>query len=162
MSIHINVTGLPVPQGSKRAFINRYSGRANIVENNAAGLHTWRNDVRAAALENGETIPAGEPVSAGIIFYLPRPKSHYGTGRNADLIKPSAPDVPAGKPDLDKLVRGVLDALTSAGTYTDDSRVVLLVTSKRYADGRGPGAEITLTAWSSIITLEDEDLEFTI
>ena len=40
------------------------------------------------------------------------------------------------KPDLDKLTRAVLDSLTDAGVFTDDSRVVWLNVAKVAATGR--------------------------
>jgi Holliday junction resolvase RusA-like endonuclease len=67
-----------------------------------------------------------------------RPKAHYGSGRNADKLKDSAPAFPLGKPDVDKLSRGVMDALTGI-IFRDDSCVVTKRASKRY--GR-PGVAI--------------------
>lgn len=84
------------------------------------------------------------PVLVDAVFYLPRPKSHYGTGRNTSRLKDSAPLVPTTKPDSDKILRSTLDALTSAQAYRDDSQVVDVQARKRYADGRPPGAEITV------------------
>jgi crossover junction endodeoxyribonuclease RusA len=48
------------------------------------------------------------------------------------------------RPDLDKLVRGVFDALTGV-CFTDDSRIVALQAGKRIAEiGEGPGVNITI------------------
>ena len=69
-------------------------------------------------------------------FYLPRPKGHHGTGKNAGIVKASAPRFPATKPDIDKLTRSTLDALGEAGVWADDSQVVRLSVSKDYADTR--------------------------
>ena len=58
------------------------------------------------------------PVKADIEFVFPRPKSHYGSGKNADVLKPSAPKhcVSRGNGDIDKLSRSTLDGLSvSAG-----------------------------------------------
>ena len=38
-------------------------------------------------------------------FRFVRPKSHYGTGRNAKKLKPSAPPHHTQKPDATKLLR---------------------------------------------------------
>lgn len=66
-------------------------------------------------------------------FYLPRPKRPLY-------------DVPAVKPDADKLARSILDALEGAGTLTNDSRVTHLQATKHYADDHNPtGAHITIT-----------------
>ena len=40
------------------------------------------------------------------------------------------------KPDLDKLTRSVLDSLTDAGIFTDDSRVVAIDACKITSVGR--------------------------
>jgi crossover junction endodeoxyribonuclease RusA len=77
--------------------------------------------------------PFFEPVLIALTFKLHRPLSHYGSGKNARLVKPSAPKHPAKVPDIDKLTRAVLDALTSI-VWVDDSQVVRLTASKVYVD----------------------------
>ena len=76
---------------------------------------------------------------AGI--YFPRPRAHYGTGRNANRLKDSAPLWHDKRPDVDKLARAVLDAITESGTLRDDCQVVALSARKRYGP---PGVAITL------------------
>src|SRR5690606_36155780 len=102
------VPGDPAPQGSKR-----YLGDGRMVESSKR-VAPWRADIRTEA----ETVmnPRHEalgaaPVYVQLDFYLSRPESHNGTGRNAQKIKASAPKCP-GRPDVDKLARAVLDALT--------------------------------------------------
>lgn len=96
----------------------------------------WRRDVRDATLEvmqdGFEPFDNDTPLRVKLTFRLRRPKSHYGTGRNADKLKPSAPSYPAKRPDLDKLVRSTLDGLGESALYDDDSRIVELAVSKRY------------------------------
>ena len=53
-------------------------------------------------------------VSLRCEFVFPRPLSHYGTGKNATKLKPSAPRYHVKTPDLDKLVRGVCDSIGDA------------------------------------------------
>jgi len=108
-AIQFFVHGLPVPQGSKKVI-----GR-NVIEMADARLRSWRQDVASTAksVMAQEGAEAGiEPVDVRLMFFLPRPQGHYGSGRNANRLKPSAPATPAVHPDLDKLVRSVLDALT--------------------------------------------------
>ncbi len=152
-TLQINVTGTPAPQGSKRAFVVK--NRAVVVDDNKPTLRSWRQDVRAAALEaiyatTWATLDG--PITILVTFYLPRPRGHYGTGTNAHRIKPSAPQFPAVKPDIDKLARSTLDALGEAQAWTDDSRVVVLGATKQYADNRPPGAEIQISACTPLIT----------
>ncbi len=69
-------------------------------------------------------------------FRMPRPKS-----------TPKATPAAVKRPDLDKLARAVLDAITGT-VLVDDSQVVDLSASKRLAEvGESPGALISV--WPS-------------
>ena len=126
------VIGRPAPQGSKR----HIGGGRMIESSKAAG--PWREAVRAetaAVMATGGYRPPIEgPVQVALTFVLPRPRGHYGTGRNAARIRDSAPKWPAGKPDIDKLTRAVLDGITAGGAIRDDSQVVLLAACKEFGD----------------------------
>lgn len=136
------VPGVPRPQGSKRPFRNQHSGKIAMVES-SKHVKTWRDDIRGALLDR---LPAAAPftcpVSVRLVFTMPRPKGHYRTGRNAHLLRDTAPPLPIGKPDVDKLIRAVLDAVGSAGVYVDDSQVTQVLGIKRY--GRTPGVLIEI------------------
>lgn len=119
----IVVHGLPAPQGSKR-----HVGNGVMIESSKK-VKPWRQDVVAAALEviesygwTWETLDGCLHVR--MVFSFTRPKSHYRTGRNAHLLRADAPAQPQGTPDLDKLARSTCDALTTAGAWKDDARVV--------------------------------------
>ena len=111
--------GDPVSQGSMSVF----KGRA--VHSNNAKLKAWRTIVNQAAAEAGMK-PLPLPVSVNLKFHLKRPK----TVNRA---------VPSVKPDLDKLVRAVLDAMTGVG-YDDDSQVIRITARKLYG----------VTAWVEV------------
>lgn len=128
--------GIPVPQGSKRVFHGR------LVDVNHGRLRDWRALVAAAITDASPVIHSGA-IFVKLDFYLPRPQGHYGTGRNAETLKPSAPLVPTTKPDLDKLVRACLDAMTGMA-FRDDSQVAALLARKWYADDRPPGVHIEI------------------
>ena len=70
-----------------------------------------------------------------LMFTLTRPKGHYGTGRNAGKLKPSAPEHPTTQPDMDKMLRAVQDGLTHIA-WQDDSQVVFAKIGKRYCETR--------------------------
>jgi len=108
-----------------------------------AAVYQWRAQVQQAVAEQMSD-PFPGPVEVRLGFSLPRPQSHYGTGRNAGRIKASAPTWPAQMPDLDKLVRAVLDACTDAGLWRDDSQVCALQAAKLYTP-TNPGVHITIT-----------------
>lgn len=130
------VAGKPEPQGSKRAMRHNGNGPIIMLDDNPR-TKVWRATVRDAALremrESGwETTESAVQVIA--TFYMDRPKGHYGTGRNAHHVKASSPTWPTTKPDTDKLARALLDALTAAGVYRDDSQVTTLLVTKCYAE----------------------------
>ena len=118
------VVGIPAPQGSKRAFVR--GGRVSLVES-CARVKPYRALVSLAASQARTDPPTRLPVGIGITFVFVRPKSHY-TSKGA--LRAGAPTHP-GKPDIDKLCRAVLDALTGI-LYHDDAQVVSLSATKRY------------------------------
>jgi Holliday junction resolvase RusA-like endonuclease len=133
MSITITVYGLPAPQGSK-SFKGMRGGHAVMVES-SKNVKPWREAVKWAAIEHAKGVRLKGPVILTIAFTMPKPK------------KP-AYSVPATKPDLSKLLRSTEDALTDAGIWEDDARVVCCAMSKVYPGHPGsldtPGAIITI------------------
>lgn len=131
-SVTFTVRGFPAPQGSKRAIVNRYSGKAALIESSKR-VKPWRADVREAAITamGDPMFMLRGPLYVELEFRLPRPKGHYRTGIHAGELKPSAPEHLAGKPDIDKLARAVLDAITGI-VWTDDAQVTQLHAVKRY------------------------------
>ena len=132
----IRVFGTPAPQGSKR-----HVGNGVLIESSAK-VKPWRQDVRAAALEADAHFDG--PVSLTVGFLLRRPASHFRTGRNAHLLRDSAPAYPGKKPDIDKLLRSTLDGLGESGIWRDDAQVVRVRAEKLYADHEPVGAHITI------------------
>jgi len=121
------VQGHPVPQGSKR-----HVGGGRMVEQ--ANIKPWRLSIAWEASQLFSE-PLEGPVVLDLLFSLKRPKGHYGTGRNAGVLKPRCVDLrPVTRPDVDKLCRAVGDALTGVA-YRDDSQVVDLIARKVYAEG---------------------------
>lgn len=149
-TLTLQVYGTPTPQGSKIAV-----AKGILRDDNPLGLKTWREDVKLAALRALDDSPSWErtypAVSGHFTFTLARPKAHYGTGRNALLLKANAPHLHASKPDLDKLLRSTWDALKTAGAYTDDALLAQVWAMKAYTSTTSnhgimdrPGAHIVL------------------
>ena len=132
------VPGRPAPQGSKKSV-----GRGRFVEASKY-LPAWRKAVTEfaiyAATEHSWE-PLHGPVTLEVVFYIERPST-------INVNKRPHPVVP---PDIDKLVRGVSDALSDAGVWGDDAQVVKLVAFKRYADNHEQGAFV------SVSTLDEND-----
>ena len=54
------------------------------------------------------------------------------------------------KPDLDNLVKAVMDACTMLGFWSDDKQVATISTLKRFVHGdEFPGADVTISTLSS-------------
>lgn len=139
----IVVYGDPAPQGSK-SFKGIHGGRAVLAESSKR-VAPWRQDVKAAAeseiIRYDDWMPLDCPLVLVVVFTLPAPQS---------LPKRRA-SYPSKLPDLSKLVRSTEDALTAAGVWKDDARVVECRAIKTYpADTlgahpdalRSPGAVI--------------------
>jgi Holliday junction resolvase RusA-like endonuclease len=148
MTISFLVLGTPAPKGSSRAILIR--GRAVNVPGgsnaNRTKLKSWDASVRERALEQlgerTEPLFVGKPLSVELQFLLARPSGHWGTKG----LKPSAPIAPATKPDADKLARSTLDSLTGL-VFDDDSRIVSLMVTKRYAAPGQEGCFITVNEY---------------
>ena len=126
--IAFRVTGTAAPQGSKR-----HVGGGRMIEMSKA-LGPWRERVHAKAVETmAGAAPTTLPVRLSVRFTFMRPRSHYRSGKNQHLVKPSAPPVMMGAPDLSKLVRAIEDALTGV-VFRDDALVVQLYAEKLYGE----------------------------
>lgn len=147
------VPGIPKPKGSMKCVGKRGKVKHKLLEqvDNTA----WRRRVTLA----GAKLPVQGitgPVGLSVTFTLPRPQSHYGTGRNAHRLKPDAPAWPTGHGtgDWEKLARIIGDAWQTkggAGVLADDAQIVNGTVWKCYPDTRGcpdrrdqPGAVIRL------------------
>ena len=124
------VAGEPQPKGSTRAFVVK--GRPIITSSNK-NLKAWEQRI---AHEAQAHIPAGfcDGESAYIvdcIFEFAEPKSHAKAYRYYHRTRP----------DADKLLRAVLDALTDI-TWHDDAQVVTATCIKGY--GWRPGVTVVI------------------
>ena len=110
------VKGRPVPQGSLK-FIQ---GRP--IHARATDLAIWRADIaRNAELSGYRPVDGAVKVTCEFIYMKP---------------KTSTRSMPWVKPDLDKLIRAVLDGLTGVA-YADDCQVTIIQASKSYGSAEG-------------------------
>lgn len=143
-SITIDVIGLPVPQGSMKALGRSAAGRTIVTHSNGSQLMPWRQTISAIAhAARPADWPMETPITLSITFRFPRPAGHF---KKDGTLKPSAPQHLTKKPDLDKLLRSVCDALATI-LFRGDQQVTSIVAAKRYIIGNeSPGALITATA----------------
>ena len=120
--ISFRVDGKPIQQGSMKVM------HGNIIHSQGSALAAWRSSVGLGA-KLACAKPHGDPVEISLIFIVARPRT----------VTRLAPSVP---PDLDKLVRAVLDGLTAIA-YRDDAQVCTLTATKEYGDR--PGVQVYIS-----------------
>lgn len=140
-TFRLTVHGEAEPAGSKKAFMKPGMRYPVVVDANA-NAKGWKRQVAAAAAELHLDELLEGALAIEIHFFGIRPKGHYGTGRNAGVLRDAAPLFPTVRPDIDKLTRGVLDGLTGA-LYRDDAQIVRKYAEKHY--GTPPRVEILVT-----------------
>lgn len=158
--IQFFVAGVPATAGSKRAFVNKVTGKAHLVDDCKSGP-PWRIQVQEAArkafwaqVDWNTSIPLlDEPIELRVTFHFLRPRNHYRTGKNADILRATAPPVwQARKPDLTKLLRALEDALTGVA-WRDDALIVRQTARKVY--GPRPGADVVILSPPESATVVD-------
>lgn len=114
---------VPGPFATKGSTIS-FKDRRGIVRTKTDSKHgkTFAASVQWAARQAGVTlIEKGRGVSLQVVYGFVRPK-----GKDRARVDPCV------RPDVDKLVRALLDALTGIA-YHDDGQVVALSVRKTYA-----------------------------
>lgn len=149
----ISISGIPRPGGSKTATLIRRKGGAIVMCNGRplittreAGTHTkeWRALVAYTARQQYQGEPIRGPIRLSAIFFMPRPKGHFRTGKRAGELKPDAPQWHTCKPDRTKLMRSTEDALTGI-LWADDTLIVAGPVEKRYGCA---GVELLIEEWA--------------
>lgn len=140
LNVRFVVFGRPQQKGSKQVLPVK-GPRRFIVRDANPNAKPWAHTVSTVAREHWHGDLVAGPVVVSIAFYFQRPKGHYGTGRNLGTVRAGAPPHMTTMPDVDKLARCALDALTGV-IIRDDAQIVTLHVGKRY--GEPERAEITV------------------
>jgi Holliday junction resolvase RusA-like endonuclease len=136
----LRILAVPAPQGSKRAFVDR-AGNARMDDSGGAALRSWRAAVTEEAARAREDLGRAliPPVSVEVTFRWTMPAARPKAIRDRGYARKST------KPDVDKVVRSLLDGLAAAGLIADDSHVSDLRARKiEVAPGQWTGAEATV------------------
>lgn len=153
--LDFTVLGTPVQQGSTKSY-----GGGRTVHSNEKDLKPWRATVQFRAeqaiesFSDDPSVPASDvadtyfpldgPVCVVLDFTVKKPTTAPRTRTTW----------PSKRPDLDKMIRSVLDALVPAGVFKDDGQVVEVRAKKMFPnEGRFslhvPGVRIAVyrIAW---------------
>ena len=124
----------PATKGSGRALV--FGGRAVVFNDNPKNK-AWAERVAWIAKANKpKNAPWSGPVELHVLFRMRKLKS-----------MPKDRPLPIVKPDLDKMIRSIKDALTGI-LYQDDAQIVSLHARKVYGDE--PGVDIELLDMGSL------------
>jgi len=120
--IHFIVLGEPKPQKRHRStrvgpYLRNYDPSADEKE-----------DFLWMAHQHAPATPLTCGIQVVLELYFPRPKSHFNS---KGLLKENAPVYKTSKPDIDNLIKFVLDALNHI-YYKDDGQVYATIVHKYY------------------------------
>jgi Holliday junction resolvase RusA-like endonuclease len=140
-ALAVTMFGTPRPQGSVKPMFNKTTGVGFVKYADVTVEHRNRLILRLQD-QWGDREPILTGVIVAAVFTFERPKSHYRTGKNAHLLRDSAPVDHIQAPDTDKLCRLVGDALETAGVLDSDSQICDWVATKRWGDFSGTSLSV--------------------
>ena len=130
--IQFFISGRPVPQGRPRTFWHK--GLRRFCTINPTESEAWKETVTAKAFPYRPKEPIDFPVRVKLDFYIAKP-----IGKTEKIWA----DV---RPDLDNLIKAILDGLQNARFFRDDARVVWIEARKQYSQDGRVGVDVTVLA----------------
>lgn len=131
------VHGPPKPQ-RRPSFRRRGGGRIQMYNPSSIEMNLMKNAIRGRLTSQAIYFRRDVPVKLSIVFFVPRPAAHFlGSRRTAEAILPEwrGEISHLGKPDLDNLIKFIMDVLNGIG-YEDDNQVYK-ISSKKVYDNEG-------------------------
>jgi Holliday junction resolvase RusA-like endonuclease len=149
-TLQVLVLGEPKGQPRTKTSIHRRSKGGKLVRLKFPVVYTpdtadnWKRSIAYEVLRVWNKEQFIGPLMLSCEFVFGRPKAHYGIGKNAGVLKASAPSHHTSKPDMDNILKSLKDALTDVGLWRDDSLVCVYGgIAKRYVNpGEIPHAVI--------------------
>ena len=138
MSFNVFIPGTPGAKGRPR--FNRKTGRT-WTPAKTVKYETYLKQAMALQMQDLGLDPIDAPVKVVVVFYMPEPKTMAKKRKGRGLPH-------SKRPDLDNLLKAVLDAMNEV-VVKDDSRIWWLVAEKHYAGG--PGVEISVTVEGEMV-----------
>lgn len=136
--IEINVAGTPVAQPRYR--VSARGGKVRHYLPTDHPIHEYRSQIRNAALAQGHS-PIEGAVRVDVVWQWQMPRrNQFATYRYC-------------KPDMDNLMKGVCDALTEAGVWSDDAQIVEMHGAKIYGEQAGTFIKV----WSIEVGVRSEN-----
>ena len=130
------VPGDPQAKGDK-IILGAKTAKPWLAERNAGPKANWRaHAADLARAARGERPLFDEAIRVTMTVLRLRPKSHYGSGKNAGALKANAPTYPTSAPDLDKLQRSLGDALNGV-LWRDDAQISSWRVARRWGTEAG-------------------------
>lgn len=102
----------------------------------------WRAFVSlkaSEAMQGKQIVGKSRPIEIAAEFYFDRPKSHF----KGHVLREESPMWHVSRPDVDKLLRALLDGMTGI-VFQDDSQVRISAARKLY----GEQAETKVRIWA--------------
>lgn len=131
------VAGTPVPKGSMRSLINPKTMRA-VTFGVKKDIRVWQDTVSTLVYSVAPAHPWPGPIGLQAIFHVPRKANHF---RKNGTLKPNAPTWCFVRPDGDKYLRCLKDALSRI-VYIDDGQVALTDLRKIYSSTPGVAVRV--------------------
>lgn len=127
----LDLDPMPAPRPRARALLPKGGGRKPIATiYNPSEYTAWKDSARDMIREElvEYALPMEGPLTVGMIVTVERPKTSKLT---------------APKPDVDNYAKAVLDAMTAAGVWGDDSQVEFLAVQKKWGEFGSIDVEVT-------------------
>ena len=144
MQISLTILGNPIAKARPRfvrmgKFVKTYN-----IQDTEEGKFKWEilRGVLPHRTGEGALFPSNIPIKIITIFYMKRPKNHYGTGKNSEKLKITSQFCHLSKPDLDNLNKMVYDCCNQI-VWVDDSQVCEAYSRKEYSGN--PRTEIIIS-----------------